>query len=143
MSLRATEDLTPWARPAPIRIMLRRAACLLVLTVPALAAPAAKPSPSPALRARIVALVLRQSDFGAISLIPVRFEDSRLAGPFEEGGKTHYCVATRMLGRTFGRAERRRALLRDEGGALRVERYDADVCAGHRTEPFTELDGRH
>lgn len=47
-------------------------AVLLALgPVPALAAPKAKPAADPAVKARIVALVLRRTDFGSISLIPV------------------------------------------------------------------------
>ena len=112
---------------------------------PVLAAPKAKPAADPAMKARIVALVLRRSDFGGISLIPVRFENSRLAGPFDDGGKTTYCVTAQMHGRSFGKPERARALVRLEravdGERLRAESYDADVCSGERTEAFTELDG--
>jgi hypothetical protein len=115
---------------------------LLVLAVPAIAAPAkTKPAAEPAVKARIVALVLGRTDFGSISLIPVRFENSRLAGPFEDGGRTTYCVTAQMHGRTFGKPERARAIVRLDGDRLRAEAYDADVCSGERSAPFPELDG--
>ena len=101
------------------------------------------PSPSVAtgtLRERIAALALRQVDFGSVSLIPVRFEKSRIAGPFEDGGRTLYCVSSRMLGRTFGKAERPKTVIRDEGGVLKVVPDAEEVCEGHRTEAFPELE---
>jgi hypothetical protein len=134
----------------PPRLRAALALALLALPMPAVAAPKAKPAskeaaePDPALRARIAALVLRRADFGAISLIPVRFEASRLAGPFEDGGRTTYCVTAQMHGRSLGRPERARAIVRAEraadGERLRAEAYDAEVCAGERTRPFAELD---
>ena len=100
---------------------------------------AAAGAPAPTLRQRVAALALRQVAFGSLSVLPVRFEHSRIAGPFEDGGRTLYCVTSRMLGRSFGRAERPRAVIRDEGGTLRAL-DEAEVCEGHRTEPFPELD---
>ncbi|SFG38030.1 hypothetical protein [Methylobacterium gossipiicola] len=98
------------------------------------------PPPGATLRTRIAALALRQTDFGAVSVIPVRFEHSRIAGPFEDGGRTLYCVSTRMKGRTFDKGERAKAVIRDTGGALSVLSDDEEVCSGHRTEPFSELE---
>ena len=63
-------------------------------------------APSPALQERIAALALKQVAFGSVSLLPVRFEGSRLAGPIEDGGRTIYCVPSWMSGRTFGKPER-------------------------------------
>ena len=105
----------------------------------------AKPAADPALRGRIAALVLRRADFGAYSFLPVRFAESRIAGPFEDGGRTTYCVSSQMHGRSFGKPERPRAIVRVEGkggsqGELRVSEYDSDVCAGHRSEPFPEFE---
>lgn len=97
------------------------------------------PAPTGTLRARVAALALRQTDFGALSLLPVRFENSRIAGPFEDGGRTLYCVSGHMKGRTFGKAERPKAVIRDEGGTLKVVEDD-EVCSGQRTEPFPELE---
>lgn len=98
------------------------------------------PAQTGTLRERIAALALRQVDFGSVSLIPVRFEKSRIAGPFEDGGKTLYCVSSHMKGRTFGKAERPKVVIRDESGVLHVERDAEELCEGHRTEPFPELD---
>lgn len=98
------------------------------------------PSATATLRERVAALALRQTDFGAISIIPVRFENSRIAGPFEDGGRTLYCVSTRMKGRSFGKGERPKAVIRDEGGVLKVVDDEAEVCEGHRSEPFPELE---
>lgn len=96
-------------------------------------------APSPALKQRIVALTLKQVAFGSISLLPVRFESSRLAGPIEDGGRTIYCVSTQMKGRTFGKAERPKAVMRLETDRLSVI-DDDEVCTGHRSQPFPELD---
>ncbi|GJD30494.1 hypothetical protein PMNALOAF_1741 [Methylobacterium adhaesivum] len=108
------------------------------------ALPACTPRPAPpagaSLRTRIATLALAQTDFGAVSVIPVRFEHSRIAGPFEDGGRTLYCVSTRMKGRTFGKGERAKAVIRDTGGVLSVIEDDEEVCSGHRTEPFAELE---
>ncbi len=104
-------------------------------------ATSASPPPSAGtLRARIAALALGQVDFGAISIIPVRFEKSRISGPFTDDGRTLYCVSSRMTGRTFGKAERPKAVIRDAAGVLTVLSDEAEVCEGHRTEPFPELD---
>ena len=98
------------------------------------------PSATATLRQRVAALALRQTDFGSISIIPVRFEKSRIAGPFEDGGRTLYCVSSRMMGRSFGKGERPKAVIRDEGGILKIVEDEVEVCEGHRTEPFPELD---
>lgn len=94
---------------------------------------------APTLRQRVAALALKQVAFGSLSVLPVRFEHSRIAGPFEDAGRTLYCVTSRMTGRSFGKAERPKAVIRDEGGTLRALDED-EVCEGHRTEPFPELD---
>lgn len=98
------------------------------------------PSPSATLRERIAALTLRQTEFGSVSLIPVRFEHSRISGPFEDGGRTLYCVSSRMKGRTFDKGERPKVVIRDEGGVLKIVEDDEEVCTGHRTVPFPELE---
>jgi len=64
----------------------------------------------------------------------------RGAGPFEDGGRRLYCVKTRMYGRTLGKPERPKIVVRDDNGALSVLRDEDDVCEGHRSEPFPELD---
>ncbi|MCG5248534.1 hypothetical protein [Methylorubrum extorquens] len=113
----------------------------MVLAVGGCTATAAPPSPAAStVRERIAALALRQVAFGSVSLIPVRFAHSRIAGPFEDGGRRLYCVSTRMSGRTFGKPERPRLVLREEGGALTVLRDEEETCEGHRSEPFAELD---
>jgi hypothetical protein len=128
-----------------LAVFLAAALALPTTAAPRKAAESKPPAVEPAVKARIAALVLRRVDFGGISLIPVRFENSRLAGPFDDGGRTTYCVTAQMHGRSFGKAERARAIVRRErtaqGEQLRAEAYDADVCAGERTEPFPELDG--
>lgn len=96
-------------------------------------------APSPAMRQRIAALTLRQVAFGSVSLLPVRFESSRLAGPIADAGRTIYCVSTQMKGRTFGKAERPKAVMRLEADRLSVIEDD-EVCTGHRSRPFPELD---
>lgn len=105
-------------------------------------APESRPNasaPAGTIRERVAALALRQTDFGSISLIPVRFEHSRLAGPIEEKGRTFYCVSARMLGRTFGKPERPKVVIEDAGGVLRVV-DEGEICEGQRTEPFPELE---
>ncbi|MEH3118734.1 MAG: hypothetical protein PGN25_14370 [Methylorubrum populi] len=104
------------------------------------AAPPAPTAPAGTVRERIAALARRQVAFGAVSLIPVRFEHSRIAGPFEDGGRRLTCVSTRMKGRTFGKPERPKLVVREEAGALSVLHDEEDVCEGHRSEPFSELD---
>jgi hypothetical protein len=103
------------------------------------AKPAAEDAPSPALRERIAALALKQVAFGSVSLLPVHFDGSRLAGPIEDGGRVIYCVSGRMYGRTFGKPERPKVALRYEADRLTVL-DDDEVCTGHRTQPFPELD---
>ncbi|ACS38741.1 MULTISPECIES: hypothetical protein [Methylorubrum] len=115
----------------------------MVLAVGGCTATAAPPSPAAStgtVRERIAALVLRQVAFGSVSLIPVRFAHSRIAGPFEDGSRRLYCVSTRMSGRTFGKPERPKLVLREEAGALTVLRDEEETCEGHRSEPFAELD---
>ena len=100
----------------------------------------AKPAASPEARARIAAFALRQTEFGSISLLPVRFEKSRLAGPFEDGGRQLYCVSSRMKGRSITSYERAKVIIRDANGVLTRLDEDEEVCEGHRTEPFPELE---
>ena len=85
---------------------------LLSSMVPAMAAKAEKPKADPAMRERVAVLVLRRAAFGAHSFLPVSFSKSRLAGPFEDDGQTTFCVATHMSGRSFGKDERPRAIVR-------------------------------
>lgn len=118
-------------------------ACLLVLPAVGACTPRTAPPSAGAtgtLRERVAALALRQSDFGSISLIPVRFEHSRISGPFEDGKRTLYCVSSRMKGRSFGKGERPKAVIQDAGGVLKIVEDDEEVCTGHRTEPFPELE---
>lgn len=92
-------------------------------------------------RERIARLALGRVEFGAVSLIPVRFEHSRISGPFEDAGRTLYCVSTHMKGRTFGKAERPKIVVQEDKAASRFRVIDDDeVCTGHRTEPFPELE---
>lgn len=92
------------------------------------------------MRERVAALALRQSGFGSISVIPVRFEHSRIAGPFEDDGRTLYCVSARMMGRRFLKGEKAKAVIREEAGKLSILEDVEEVCEGHRTEPFKELE---
>lgn len=115
----------------------------MVLAAGGCTATAVPPAPTAAtgtVRERIAALALRQVAFGSVSLIPVRFAHSRIAGPLEDGGRRLYCVSTRMSGRTFGKPERPKLVVREEAGALTVLRDEEEVCEGHRSEPFPELD---
>lgn len=122
---------------------LRTAPLALPFILTACTGAAAPPSSATAtLRERVAALALRQTDFGAISIIPVRFEKSRIAGPFEDGGRTLYCVSSRMRGRSFGKGERPKAVIRDDGGVLKIVEDEVEICEGHRTEPFPELDSQ-
>jgi len=127
---------------SPKRLIRRNSIAPLVLALLPLAActPRAPAPPGATLRTRIAALALAQADFGAVSVIPVRFEHSRIAGPFEDGGRTLYCVSTRMKGRTLDKGERAKVVIRDTGGVLSVLDDDDEVCSGHRTEPFAELE---
>ncbi|SDN04377.1 hypothetical protein SAMN05216360_105181 [Methylobacterium phyllostachyos] len=118
------------------------AALLLLAAAGAQAAPrkaASDDAPSPALLQRIAALALKQVEFGSVSLLPVRFEGSRIAGPIEDGGRVIYCVTGHMYGRTFGKPEKPKVALRYEADRLTVL-DDDEVCTGHRTRPFPELD---
>lgn len=92
------------------------------------------------MRERVAALALRQSDFGSISVIPVRFEHSRIAGPFQDDGRTLYCVSARMMGRRFLKGEKAKVVIREEAGKLSILDDVEEVCEGHRTEPFKELE---
>ncbi|MER2251179.1 hypothetical protein ABS772_14760 [Methylorubrum podarium] len=123
----------------------RRGGVVLAMVVAAGGCTATAAPPAPAastgtVRERIAALALRQVAFGSVSLIPVRFAHSRIAGPLEDGGRRLYCVSTRMSGRTFGKPERPKLVVREEAGALTVLRDEEEVCEGHRSEPFPELD---
>ena len=93
-------------------------------------------------RERVAALALKQAQFGAVSLIPVRFEKSRIAGPIEDGGRTLYCVTSRIRGRTLFEAERAKVVIREEIGSQRlsVVQDDEEVCSGHHSAPFPELE---
>jgi hypothetical protein len=91
---------------------------------------------------RIAALALRQVQFGAVSVLPVSFEKSRIACPFEDGGRTLYCVTSRMRGRSLLGTERAKVVIREEIGSerLSVVRDEPEVCEGHRSVPFPELE---
>ncbi|WP_409567221.1 hypothetical protein [Methylobacterium sp. E-016] len=136
----------PDARPT--RRAFRRYAPILAITVILTGCMGRGEAPSPAaqasskpVRERIAALALRQVAFGSVSLLPVRFESSRIAGPFEDGGRTLYCVSSHMKGRTFGKGERPKVVIREDKAANALTAIDDDeVCQGHRTEPFPELE---
>ena len=121
------------ARSAILVAALALTACSPRASLPA-------PSPTAPLRERLAALALRQTAFGAISLIPVRFEHARVSKPFVDEGRTLYCVSSRMKGRTVGKAERPKVIIQDRDGVLSVVDEDNDVCEGHVTEPFPELE---
>ncbi|MEA1834109.1 hypothetical protein U8607_18630 [Methylobacterium durans] len=93
-------------------------------------------------RERVAAVALAQVPFGAVSLLPVSFEKSRIAGPFEDGGRTLYCVTSRMRGRSLLGTERAKVVIREEIGSerLSVVRDEPEVCEGHRSVPFPELE---
>ncbi|GJE38702.1 hypothetical protein [Methylobacterium persicinum] len=113
--------------------------CLALVLLAALPSPVlARDEPSPALKARIAKLALKQVEFGAVSLLPVTFAGSGLAGPFEEDGHTYFCVMTRMKGRDFGGSEHVRIAMRYENDRLTMM-HDDDVCAYHHARPFPEL----
>ncbi len=90
-------------------------------------------------RERIARLALSRVEFGAVSLIPVRFEHARISGPFADAGRTLYCVSAQMKGRTFGKAERPKIVVQERAGAFTVI-DDDEACTGHRTEAFPELE---
>ncbi|HEV7438637.1 MAG TPA: hypothetical protein VGN94_03280 [Methylobacterium sp.] len=102
---------------------------------------ASAPAPQ-GFRERVAALALRQVQFGSISVIPIRFEKSRIAGPFEDGGRTLYCVTSRMRGRALFETERAKVVIREEIGSerLSVVEDDEEVCSGHHSAPFPELE---
>lgn len=93
-------------------------------------------------RERIATLALSQVQFGSISLLPVRFDHSRITPFFEDGGRILYCVSSRMRGRTLSGPERPKVVIREEKGteALSIVKDENEVCEGHRTEPFPELE---
>jgi hypothetical protein len=99
----------------------------------------AEDAPSPALKERIARLALKQVDFGAISILPVTFAKSRLTGPIEDDGRTVYCVSTHMKGRSFGSFEKPKAVMQVVGDRPTIIEDD-EVCTGHRSKPFPELD---
>lgn len=110
----------------------------LLLLVPLASPAAAEDAPSPALKERIARLALKQVEFGALSLLPVTFVGSGLAGPFEDDGHTYFCVSTRMKGRSFGASEHVRIAMRYDADRLTMM-PDDDVCPYHRARPFPEL----
>lgn len=123
----------------------RRGGAMLTIALAAGGCTAAATPPSPAastgtLRERIAVLARRQVAFGSVSLIPVRFAHSRIAGPFEDGDRRLHCVSTRMSGRTFGKPERPKLVVREAAGVLTVLHDEEETCEGHRSEPFPELD---
>lgn len=117
-------------------------AALAALTLAGCGPRAAAPALAPAapFRERLAALALRQTAFGALSVIPVRFERSRVSKPFVEEGRTLYCVSTRMMGRSFGEPERPKVVVQEAANVLTIVDEDETICEGHRTEPFPELD---
>ena len=98
------------------------------------------PSATAPMHERLAALALSRPEFGALSLIPVRFVQSRVSGPFLDEGRTLYCVSSRMRGRTFGRAERLKIVIQEKAGVLSVIDEDKEVCDFHRSEPLPELE---
>ncbi len=116
-----------------IAVVLGLGGCMATRQAPEAAAPSATP------RERIARLALGRVEFGSISLIPVRFEHCRISGPFEDAGRTLYCVSTHMKGRTFGKAERPKIVVQAKSAGFSVI-DDDEICTGHRTEPFPELE---
>ncbi|GJD95073.1 hypothetical protein [Methylobacterium iners] len=98
-------------------------------------------TPPTTFRERIAALALTQVQFGSVSLLPVRFEHSRITPFFEDGGRILYCVTSRMKGRSLFKPERPKVVIREEKGTerLSIVANEDEVCEGHRTEPFPEL----
>lgn len=131
--------------PYPCRPPSLGPTLLAVLTIVALAGCTARGSiPMPAatapIRERLAALALSQTEFGSLSLIPVRFIHSRVSGPFLDEGRTLYCVSSRMRGRSFGRSERPKIVIQDNAGVLTVINEDKETCDLQRTEPLPELE---
>lgn len=123
--------------------VLTLAACAEADARPDKAARPAKDAPpvTGVSREAVAAFALKQVVFGSVSLLPVRFEKSRIAGPFLDDGRTLYCVSSHMTGRTFGKAERPKIVVQADGPSGRLGVIDDDeVCSGHRTEPFPELE---
>ena len=129
----------------PHRSVLPRPSLVLLVGLMALGACTPRPAPAASepvgsVKERIAAFARRQVAFGSVSLIPVRFERSRLSQAFLDGGRTLYCVSTRMRGRDLFEAERPRIVVEERGGVIRLVDEDEEICHGHRTEPFPELD---
>ncbi|KQU27491.1 hypothetical protein ASG63_02345 [Methylobacterium sp. Leaf94] len=128
----------------PVRAARRRPALVLAALLPLAACGPRAGIPTPAatapLRERLAAFALGQAAFGAVSLIPVRFAHSRVSQPFQDAGRTLYCLSSRMTGRTFGRAERPKIVVQEAGGVLTRVDEDPEICEGHRTEPLPELE---
>lgn len=131
----------------PNRFGLLRPSLVLLAGLMALGACTPRAAPTPAasepvgsVNARIAAFARRQVAFGSVSLIPVRFERSRLSQAFPDGGRTLYCVSTRMRGRDLFESERPRIVVEERAGIIRLVDEDEEICHGHRTEPFPELD---
>ncbi|KQP42369.1 hypothetical protein ASF49_00445 [Methylobacterium sp. Leaf104] len=103
-------------------------------------APVPTPAATAPIRERLAALALSRTEFGSVSLIPVRFVQSRVSGPFLDEGRTLYCVSSRMRGRTFGKAERVKIVIQEKAGTLTVIDEDKEACDHHRTEPLPELE---
>ncbi|WP_336486314.1 hypothetical protein [Methylobacterium nigriterrae] len=125
-------------KPLGLAILLAGAGGCVAARPPILAE-AQKPQ---TFRERVAALALGQVQFGAVSILPVRFEKSRIAGSFEDGGRTLYCVTSRMKGRALLDHERAKVVIREELGTerLSVVRDEDEVCEGHRSSPFPELE---
>jgi hypothetical protein len=121
----------------PVRLSPFVLALLALLPCRAQASP--DDAPSPALKERIARLALKQVDFGAISILPIIFARSRLTGPIQEDGRTIYCVSTHMKGRSFDGDEKPKAVMEVVGDRPRIIDED-EVCTGHRSKPFPELD---
>ncbi|MGU3361592.1 hypothetical protein ACLBWX_14765 [Methylobacterium sp. M6A4_1b] len=132
------------SRPVPARhgICPRTLATLLTLALAGCGprAPVPTPAATAPIRERLAALALSRTEFGSVSLIPVRFVQSRVSGPFLDEGRTLYCVSSRMRGRTFGKAERVKIVIQEKAGVLAVIDEDTEACDHHRTEPLPELE---
>jgi hypothetical protein len=124
----------------PRRGVLLASLAALALAGCGVRAPIPMPAASAPLHERLAALALSRPEFGALSLIPVRFVQSRVSGPFLDEGRTLYCVSSRMRGRTFGRAERVKIVIEEKAGTLSVIDQDKEACDFNRTEPLPELE---